>query len=433
MKSLAKKLIASLLTVEARLVLFRYRPKIVAITGSVGKTATKDAVYTVLKEIMSVRKSAKSFNSELGIPLTILGVEESGWGSASRWFSILCGGLIKILYAPGYPEWLVLEAGVDRPYDMARLTRWLSPDCVVITRFADVPVHLEFFPSRTALIEEKLLLAQSVRKNGFLVLNRDDTDLAQFVPPTGVRVRTYGKHPEASLCISDARIVYDKENAVPKGVSFVLASRGESHTLMLRGTLGLHFAYALAAACAVGQELGVSLSHAVSALADFPLPRGRMRLLEGVQGSIVIDDTYNASPVALHAALLALRELSVRGRKIVLLGDMRELGAEEKRAHEQAGEDVAEVADYLFTVGTSSLGTHEAARRKEMSSERLRHFDSSEKAGLFLKEFLRDGDAVLVKGSQGMRMEKAVAIILAHPEKKNELLVRQEKEWEKKI
>src|SRR3989344_4694096 len=145
MKSLAKKLIASLLTVEARLVLFRYRPKIVAITGSVGKTATKDAVYTVLKEIMSVRKSAKSFNSELGIPLTILGVEESGWGSASRWFSILCGGLIKILYAPGYPEWLVLEAGVDRPYDMARLTRWLSPGCVVITRFADVPVHLEVF------------------------------------------------------------------------------------------------------------------------------------------------------------------------------------------------------------------------------------------------------------------------------------------------
>src|SRR3989344_7486009 len=195
MKSLAKKLIASLLTVEARLVLFRYRPKIVAITGSVGKAATKDAVYTVLKEIMSVRKSAKSFNSELGIPLTILGVEESGWGSASRWFSILCGGLIKILYAPGYPEWLVLEAGGDRPYDMARITRWPSPDCGVITRFADLPVHLEFFLSRTPLLEEKLLLAQSVRKNGFLVLNRDDTDLAQFVQPTGVRVRTYGKHP----------------------------------------------------------------------------------------------------------------------------------------------------------------------------------------------------------------------------------------------
>src|SRR3989344_5980428 len=176
MKLFLKKLIIFLLTLEARLVLLRYRPKIIAETGSVEKTATKDAICVVLEKNFIVGKSPKSFNSEIGVPLAILRCEKSAWGNIGGWFVILVRGFFTIVYTSHYPEWLILETGVDRPGDMARLTRYIKPDCVVVTRFGDTPVHLEFFPSREALIEEKSLLVRALKNEGFFVVNMDDVD-----------------------------------------------------------------------------------------------------------------------------------------------------------------------------------------------------------------------------------------------------------------
>lgn len=432
MKFLTKKLVIFLLTLEARLVLLRYRPKIVAVTGSVGKTATKDAIFAVLEKKFSVEKSPKSFNSDIGVPLAILRGKKSAWGNIFGWILILIRGFFILLYSPRYPKWLILETGVDRPGDMARLTRYIKPDCVVVTRFGETPVHLEFFSSREALIREKALLVRALKKGGFLVVNMDDADAYALRKETDAKVITYGMDGNAMFRASYKAFTYRKEDNFSEGVIAKLEFDGKMIPFSLSGTLGLHYVSSALAAFAVGYELGVSVLDAVAQLKTMTFPPGRMNILEGLHGSVIIDDSYNSSPVALAAALRAFKELSVSGRKIAVLGDMLELGAASDTEHKKAGECAAEVAGYLVTVGVRARFVRDGAEGKGMKAENMSHFDSSEEAGAFLKEFVRKGDAILVKGSQGMRMERAVAAILAHPELRKELLVRQEEEWERR-
>src|SRR3989338_4025790 len=146
MKNLFKKLIVFIITLEARAVLRKYKPKIVAVTGSVGKTSAKDAIYAVLAKSARVRKSEKSFNSEVGLPLTVLGAPNA-WSNPLRWLQNIVDGIFIILFTVEYPEWLVLEVGADRPGDIRSLSKWLQVDVAVITRLPEVPVHVEFFDS----------------------------------------------------------------------------------------------------------------------------------------------------------------------------------------------------------------------------------------------------------------------------------------------
>ena len=174
MKNFVKKIIIFKLTWVARGILWRYKPKIIAITGNVVKTSTKDAIYTILKSEGNVRKTEKSFNSEFGIPLTIIG-EKSGWGSLFAWLRIIWVGLEKIVvYDKSYPKTLILEVGADKPNDISSVAKWLKPDVVVITRLPEVPVHIEFFPTLESLIEEKISLARHMKKEGTLLVNADD-------------------------------------------------------------------------------------------------------------------------------------------------------------------------------------------------------------------------------------------------------------------
>lgn len=432
-KLFLKKLVIFLLTLLARLVLLRYHPKIIAVTGSVGKTATKDAIFAVLEKKFSVGKSPKSFNSDIGVPLAILRSEKSAWGDITGWLSVLLRGFFMTFYFSRYPEWLVLELGVDRPGDMARLTRYIKPDCVVVTRFGETPVHLEFFPSREALVKEKALLVRALKKDGFLVVNMDDPDAYALRKETAAKIITYGANENALFRVSYKAFAYRKEDNFPEGVIAKLEFDGKMIPFSLSGTLGLHYVSSALAAFAVGHELGLSVLDAAAQLKTMTFPPGRMSILEGIRGSVIIDDSYNSSPVAIGAALHAFKELSVSGRKIAVLGDMLELGEASDSEHKKAGERAAVVAGYLVTVGVRARLMRDGFLGKGMSAENMSHFDSSAEAGTFLKEFVEKGDAILVKGSQGMRMERAVAAILAHPEKQKELLVRQEKEWEGKV
>ena len=144
MRTVFKNLVVAVITLEARAVLRKYKPKIVAITGSVGKTSTKDAIYAALARGGRVRKSEKSFNSEIGLPLTILGVPNA-WHNPLRWLQNIVDGLFLLVLTVEYPEWLVLEVGADRPGDIRSLAAWLPVDIAVITRLPEIPVHVEFF------------------------------------------------------------------------------------------------------------------------------------------------------------------------------------------------------------------------------------------------------------------------------------------------
>src|SRR3989339_898057 len=154
MRTIFRKTLIHILRIESRLVISKYKPKIIAITGSVGKTSTKDAVYAVLSGITYVRKSEKSYNSEIGLPLTILGVP-NGWNNPLIWLKNILKGLWLLLMYHKYPKWLVLEVGVSHPDDMHCTASWLKTDVVIITAIGETPAHIEFFNSRKHLIEEK--------------------------------------------------------------------------------------------------------------------------------------------------------------------------------------------------------------------------------------------------------------------------------------
>ena len=143
MKSILKKIISTIIKYEAVLIIKKYKPKIIAVTGSVGKTSTKDAIFAVMSSSFFVRKSEKSFNSDIGIPLTILGCPNA-WFDPIKWARNIFRGLELIVFKHSYPEWLILEVGADRPGDIKEVSKWLKPNIVVLTAFAKVPVHIEF-------------------------------------------------------------------------------------------------------------------------------------------------------------------------------------------------------------------------------------------------------------------------------------------------
>ncbi|MEK7137197.1 MAG: Mur ligase family protein, partial [Patescibacteria group bacterium] len=363
------------LTLEAQAVLRKYHPRIVAVTGTVGKTTTKDAIAAALSAFFSVRKSEKSFNSEIGVPLTILGARNP-WHNPFRWFSVLLKGLfLSVLSIKDkglkikdcrYPHWLVLEVGADKPGDISSLAAWLCPDVSVITRFAEVPVHIESFPSVASLLEEKATLIHSAKEKGLVVLGSDDEEVAALQSAArGRQVVYFGTTDIAEVCGSHYAVRYG-ESGFPEGIVFRAQVGGTSLPLSVSGALGMHQMQPLLAACAVCVGLGLNLVRAAEQLSSFEPPRGRMRLLHGVNGSLIIDDSYNSSPVALREALAALASLEVRGRKIAVLGDMLELGEYSDEEHKKSGALAASSCDILCTVGAFAKGFAVGAREAGM-------------------------------------------------------------------
>jgi len=430
-KDLSKKLVVKLLEIEAKTVLKKYKPKIVAITGSVGKTSTKEAVYTVLSKFYFVWKSQKSFNSDIGVPLTILNIPNAS-SNPIAWIKNLFDGLKLIILPSLYPEWLVLEVGGDHPGDIKKISEWIKPDIVVVTRLSEVPVHVEFFSSPEQLFEEKGNLVKALKVGGTLILNADDKNVLNYKNLTKEKIVLFGNQPNSDLSATNYEVLFD-ENNLPKGITFSVQTNRETLPVYLPGTLGEHHMQHCLAALAVCKSLGEHLSVAANNLKKQEPTPGRMRLILGVNKSIVIDDTYNSSPIALHEALNTLRDLKTVKRKIVVLGDMLELGKYSIDEHKKAGTRVAEFIDNLFTVGVRARHIAEAAIEAGMKENKVQEFNNSKEAGEYLKTIIQEGDAVLVKGSQGIRMERVVEKIMACPEDKEKLLVRQDKEWRGRI
>lgn len=436
MKNIFKKIISYILKTEARLVLLKYKPKVVAITGSVGKTSTKDAVYATLSKIDYVRKSEKSFNSEIGLPLTVLGLP-NGWNNPFIWILDILKGYWLIVWSHKYPKWLVLEVGISQPGDMKRVVSWLKSDAVIITAIGETPVHIEFFDSRKHLVEEKSMLIKTLKKDGILVLNADDDSVIEMKEKTRNRTVTYGFKEGADLLASGDSISYNDSGEPdcagrPEGVVFRVDQDGKSFPVIIEGVFGRNHVYASLAALALVYGLNFNIIDAINALKNYDVPPGRMRLLKGINESLIIDDTYNSSPFACEAALRTLGGIKLNGRKIAVLGDMLELGRHTLNAHKNVGIIAKENCDVLVVVGQRAKGIKEGAIEQGMRIENISEFLDSKEAGEFMKIFIRKGDMVLVKGSQGMRMERVTGAILLDQENKNKLLVRQDAEWLKK-
>jgi UDP-N-acetylmuramoyl-tripeptide--D-alanyl-D-alanine ligase len=427
MKAFLKNIIIAILTWEARAIIKKHKPVIIGVTGSVGKTSMKDAIAGVVATTYSVRASQKSFNSEFGVPLTILG-EDTAWGSVTGWIGIIGSGLKTMLMSGRYPEVLVLEVGVDHPGDMERTMRWLPLDIAVVGYIGEKPVHLENFMSVEGLREEKLKILRGLKKDGALILIQDDPSVLAYKNKFSGRVMTFG-FQEGATVRGDRYVIHYDAYGAPQGIEANVLVGSSAHPLSYRGIIGKQFVYPVLAACAVAKACGIEIEKALAALVNHSPSAGRMRLLSGIRDSIIIDDTYNSSPVAAREALEALRELRVRGKKRAILGDMKELGRISKEAHREIGELAAEVADTLITVGPEAKTMAEAAKKAGLKD--VVSFDASREAAPYVREHIEDGDAILCKGSQSIRMEHVVKTILANHQDAR-LLVRQGKEWEKR-
>jgi UDP-N-acetylmuramoyl-tripeptide--D-alanyl-D-alanine ligase len=428
-KNFLKKILIFLLQIEARLILRKYEPKIIAVSGSVGKTSAKEAIYAALGNKISVRKNEKSYNSEIGVPLTIIG-GKTGWTNPVAWISNLFKGLNVFASNESYPEWLILEMGVDRPGDMKKLISWVKPKIAVITALGNVPVHVEYFKDPEDLKKEKGKLLQVLKEENYAIINGDDISAVELAKKTKANVLTFGFSDGLDIMASNYYLT-------PDGITFKVDFKGNIVPIRLPGIFGKQAVYAALAALGVGSAMGLNMIEMAESLSKYKSPPGRLNLLEGIKGSMILDDSYNSSPIAVEAALEALKDLSAQAglpskRKIAVLGDMLELGKHTIDEHRRIGKLAKDVADILFTIGPRSKFTAEEARIAGMNAENVFEFSTSDEAKIKMQEILEEGDLILIKGSQGMRTEKITEEIMAHPENKGELLVRQEKEWSRR-
>jgi len=424
MKKILKFLFVPLLATLARAVIRRYRPKIVMVTGSVGKTSTKDAVAAVLGTRFFVRASEKSFNSEFGVPFTILGVSNP-WNNPFAWLSILKNAFALLFLPNHYPNLLVLEVGADKKGDLARMLRIVTPDAVVITRLPDIPVHVEAYASPEEVREEEFSPALALAAAAPLIVPADDPSVIERALRIPTRVISYGTSEDALVRMSDVAFLEAEGNVV--GMTAEVSMGEERATCAVRGSVGRTQMFPVAAAVATAHAFQIPLGEAVAALEGYEPPPGRGRLFAGKNGSIIIDDSYNASPVAVEEALATLKAFPGAKRRIAVLGDMLELGRYSVLEHERIGTLAGASADVIAAVGIRSRAFATASGRTETI-----RFDSSASAASALAEEVRSGDVVLVKGSQSVRTERIVRALLANSEDAVRL-VRQEKKWKNKL
>ncbi|MES2225956.1 MAG: UDP-N-acetylmuramoyl-tripeptide--D-alanyl-D-alanine ligase [Patescibacteria group bacterium] len=431
MKLFLRNFFASILATFARGVLRKYHPTVVMVTGSVGKTSTKDAIAAVLDSRFYIRASEKSYNSEFGVPLTILGANNP-WASPFAWLKVFGEALALLIFPNHYPKVVVLEVGADRPGDLARILRIATPDIVVVTQLPEMPVHVEAYATPDAVREEEFAPAYSLAPDSPLILSADDEYARALAVPLSVSVSTYGAHKDADIRIEAARPYF--EDAIAAGMESTVYIHGTAHTLRVRGALGRPQLLAPAAAISVGCALGMTVEEVLKGVEAYVPPAGRGRLIHGRNESCIIDDSYNASPAAVEEALASLQiaASAQKGtRRIAILGDMLELGRYSHEEHERIGKSAAGKCDVLVTVGVRSYATADAAVTAGLSKDQAHRFDTAEGAAGFLKDFIQKGDAILIKGSQSVRMERIVEALLRTPEDRK-LLVRQDYEWKKR-
>lgn len=459
MKELFKKIIIRILTWEARVIIKRAKPTIIAITGNLGKTSTKDFIYAALAKNLKNEKgeelvlaSKKSMNSEFGVPLTILQLE-TGWNNPLEWLKIVVRGFIKTLDRYHY-KYLVLEIGADAPDDIKKITEYIKPDIAVLTAFAKVPVHIEFFDNdRNRLIREKKYLFEALKPGGTMIYNLDDADclkMAEEFKDKDIILKSFSlKTNQADIFLTNRETNIQEIN---KYIDKLIGSEaqinfkdGRAIKIILNEVLGEAVYYNLLPSLLIADILEIEIDKAITQIENSKRTKGRMHILEGIYKTNLIDDTYNASPKAVENAISIVKDLKIKGKKIFILGDMLELGDYTRDEHTRIGELVSKVADILITAGIRAKIIGESAIQNGMNGENVYILNNSIEAGreilrILEKEVEEDykagrsesevgGGLILIKGSQGSRMEKAVKMILAKNHQPEEHLVRQEKDW----
>ncbi|MFN2508459.1 MAG: UDP-N-acetylmuramoyl-tripeptide--D-alanyl-D-alanine ligase [Chthoniobacterales bacterium] len=344
--------------------------KVIAITGSNGKTSTKDFVAAALSRRFRVTKTEGNFNNHVGLPQTMLN-------------------------ASAQDEIAVWELGMNHPGEIAALAGLALPDVGIITNIG--VAHIEFMGSREAIAQEKGALAEAVKADGTMILNADDAFSASIARRTRAKTIFAG--------IGSGTVRADDIRQSASGSEFTILEGAHRCRAQLP-VAGLHMVQNAVLAVAAGRAFGLSIEECAAGLASAPLTKARLQLRE-IRGVQFLDDSYNANPESMKAALRTLVELDAEGQRIAVLGQMNELGVEAERGHAEVGETAASLRiDYLITVGEQGAAISRAAARAGL--EKTTNVAAPAEAADVLSDLTSAGDLVLVKGSRSARMERVL-------------------------
>ncbi|HEV7501321.1 MAG TPA: UDP-N-acetylmuramoyl-tripeptide--D-alanyl-D-alanine ligase [Vicinamibacteria bacterium] len=350
---------------------------VVAVTGSAGKTTTKEMTAALLGTQGPVLKTEGNLNNQYGLPLTLLRL------------------------APEH-RFAVLELGMSAAGELRELTKVARPDVAIITMVA--PVHLEFFDSVDAIAAAKAEILEGLDANGVAVLNREDPRVRRIGEQRKGRTLWFGRDRACDISAENWR-------GTIHGMRFDMRVDGRSYDVALP-LPGPHFLLNFLAATAAAHHLGVPLDTIVEAATHLKAAKSRGQVRRLGEGVTLLDDSYNSNPAAVDAAVTAL-DMAAQGRRVVFLGDMLELGKTGPELHRETGAKLAGRADVV--VGGGALGREfaEGARSAGVAASALRDYADSAAAAAEAAAIVKPGDAVLVKGSRGARMEKVVEALVA--------------------
>jgi UDP-N-acetylmuramoyl-tripeptide--D-alanyl-D-alanine ligase len=346
---------------------------VVAVTGSNGKTTTKDIISHILSKKYKVLSTEKNFNNEIGVPQTLMKLDESY-------------------------QAVVVELGMRGPGQIRELAEIVEPVIGVVTNIGES--HFELLGSYEAIARAKCELIECVEPKGTVVLNADDKWFTYCAGKANTSIITFGIDNKAEVKL------IKKENLSFKGYSLKVKVGEGEHTFYLP-LLGNHNIYNSLAAISVAYSLAMSCHEIAEALKTVKPSDKRLEIIETCKGWIIINDTYNASPSSMRKALEVLGEIQGEGRKFVVLGDMLELGEIAVNSHQSIGALVASIGAYeVHTIGDLGKEIAQGAKKSGMPPERVYSWDNKDKTIDYLKKGLKEKDIVLIKGSRRMKMEE---------------------------
>lgn len=414
MKDIFLKFIYWVLANSARRVISRFDPFVIGITGSVGKSTTKDAIYQVMVDhfgIDEVFKTQGNLNAEIGIPLTILGYK--ALPNKFLWPFFLVGSVFKSYTYKKYPKYIVLEIGIEHEGDMRYFGTIVQPDIVVITSVAGA--HTVNFKNLSSYQQEKLEILNYTKKPKLVLLNGDDSTLSQVKDAVFVAVR----NQSADFFVENIKVLLS-------GTEYRISSLGQKIAIKSK-FVGKQLIYGQLFAFAIGNFFKMRPLEVARSLEKITPALGRMNIIEGRDGVWIIDDTYNSNPTSLGGALDALSEIEYSGRKVAIIGNMNELGESEKEQHIAMATYAKGKCDQAIFVGPNADNM-----AKEFGPGAVAFQNRQELAGK-LPILIRPKDLVLIKASQNKNyFEEITKILMKDPSLAPKLLVRQSKFWLKK-
>jgi UDP-N-acetylmuramyl pentapeptide synthase len=424
MRSLVRHLVLALMWGAVKRRLWAERPFVVAVTGSVGKTSTKEAVATML-EISGkpVVKTVGNLATDTGIPLSLMGFTEQVKGMAA-WIKVLTRSITALYRRPVQRPYWVLEYSSDKPGDLAFLAQRVAPDVIVYT--SGGPVHMEYYKTQEGVLAELADLMRFLKKDGYVVRNGDDPFLRTLIwPQHTVSYGVDGLSEKAEKV--DVRASIQKLGATASECTFLM---GEKKLAAHVAVIGKQQLAPVAAAALVGMKEGFTDDQVKQGIKAYQIPAGRGRLIPGTKGITIVDDSANASPEAAVAGVRMLKPWAHGRRTVAVLGNMNELGDYAVSAHREVAVAAAKSVDFFVALGQHSQDMLSAAKEAGMPGHKMLGFATPEQFMSQLEQVVERNDIIYIKASQnGMRLERVVKQLMANPADAPQLLVRQTNAW----